>query len=322
MTGAPIALTAGDAAGVGPELLVRLLAELHDGSAAEVVVVSDHAELQRGLDHSGLGMTVDDLLAPAGVSLDQLDGPLPEIGSASADAGRRALAGLDRALALREQGTVGGLVFAPLNKRSLHLAGMVEPDELRWFEERIGGGASVSEVNVSERFWTARVTSHVALREVADLITAERVEAATVLLHGLLVDAGVAAPRIAVCALNPHAGERGLFGDEEARVIQPGVDLARDRGIDATGPFPCDTLFIRGFDGTYDGIVTMYHDQGQIALKTRSFDGGVTLEAGLGMPICTPAHGTAFDIVGTGSASLASMRNAYRLTERLVAAAA
>jgi 4-hydroxythreonine-4-phosphate dehydrogenase len=124
-----------------------------------------------------------------------------------------------------------------------------------------------------------------------------------------------------VCALNPHAGERGLFGDEEARVIQPGIDRARGRGINASGPFPCDTLFIRGFDGTYDGIVTMYHDQGQIALKTRSFDGGVTLEAGLGMPICTPAHGTAFDIVGTGSASLASMRNAYRLTERLVAAA-
>jgi 4-hydroxythreonine-4-phosphate dehydrogenase len=100
--------------------------------------------------------------------------------------------------------------------------------------------------------------------------------------------------------------------------IAPGVAAARDSGIDVSGPFPCDTLFRRGFDGSFDGIVTMCHDQGQIALKTHAFDGGVTLEAGLGMPICTPAHGTAFDIVGTGTASPISTRNAYRLARQLV----
>jgi 4-hydroxythreonine-4-phosphate dehydrogenase len=314
-----LALTAGDPCGVGPELLVRLLSELRDEPDQPVVVVSSREELDRGIWHSGLATTVDDLLAPRHVDLLELDLELPE-GSLGADAGRWALEGLERALALNENGVVAGLVFGPLNKTSLHLAGMTEPDEMRWFENRVGGGNSVSEVNVNELFWTSRVTSHVALRDVADLVTTEAVTAATVLLHELLIASGRPAPRIAVCALNPHAGENGLFGDEEARAIGPGVEEARSKGVDAAGPFPCDTLFRRGFDGTYDGIVTMYHDQGQIALKTRSFDGGVTLEAGLGIPITTPAHGTAFDIVGTGGASMSSTRNAYRLARQLVGA--
>jgi 4-hydroxythreonine-4-phosphate dehydrogenase len=194
---------------------------------------------------------------------------------------------------------------------------MREPDEMRWFETRVGTAASVSEVNVSTTFWTSRVTSHVALRDVADLITPESVRDAVLLLHDLLRASGIERPRIAVCALNPHAGENGLFGDEEITAIAPGVAQAAESGAQVTGPLPCDTLFRRGFDGTFDGIVTMYHDQGQIALKTAAFDGGVTLEAGLDLPICTPAHGTAFDIVGSGRASLDSTRNAYRLLRRL-----
>ena len=316
---APIALTAGDPAGVGPELLVRLVAELRDEAAEPVVLVSSPEELRRGLEHSGLDIDLAGLLAPTHIELVDLDGAVPD-GTVSAEAGRRALAGLELALSLVTAGQVAAFVFGPLNKRSLHLAGMREPDEMRWFERQLGGAASASEVNVNEWFWTSRVTSHVAMRDVPDLITAESVEAATVLLHDLLTAAGRPEPRLAVCALNPHAGEQGLFGDEEERAIAPGVAAASARGVQVTGPHPCDTLFLRGFDGTYDGIVTMYHDQGQIALKTHAFDGGVTLEAGLGFPICTPAHGTAFDIVGTGRASLSSTRNAYRLARRLVQA--
>lgn len=316
----PIALTAGDPCGVGPELLVRLVAELRDEPDQPVVLVSSPEELRRGIEHSGAGIGVADLLAPH-VELLDLGGPVPG-GTVGAEAGRRALAGLELALSLCATGEAAGLVFGPLNKASLHLAGMDEPDEMRWFEHRVGSAASVSEVNVNEWFWTSRVTSHVALRQVPDLVTPESVEAATLLLHGLLAAAGRAEPRLAVCALNPHAGEQGLFGDEEVRAIAPGVAAARARGVDVTGPHPCDTLFMRGFDGSYDGIVTMYHDQGQIALKTRAFDGGVTLEAGLDVPICTPAHGTAFDIVGTGRASLSSTRNAYRLARRLAEARA
>jgi len=314
-----VALTAGDPAGVGPELLVRLLHELRDASGQRVVVVSSAEELQAGILHSGLAVDVEHLLAPAHIRLEELRGDRPATsGAVSEKAGRWALDALDCALQLRAEGMVHGLVFGPLNKTSLHLAGMSEPDEMRWFEKRFNEGTTVSEVNVATTFWTARVTSHVALREVADLVTPETVGATITLLHDLLTASGVRAPRLAVCALNPHAGENGLFGDEEATAIRPAVEKARAAGLDVGGPYPCDTLFRRGFDGTFDGIVTMYHDQGQIALKTHAFDGGVTLEAGLSMPICTPAHGTAFDIVGSGTASPASTMNAYRLARRLV----
>ena len=314
----PIALTAGDPAGIGPELLARLLEEQRAARDEPVVIVSSREELARGLDSSGSTLHVEDLLSSPHFTLVEIDGDHPSgSGAVSAEAGRWALRGLERSLELHAAGAVAGIHFGPLNKTSLHLAGMIEPDEMRWFEGRVGGDRTVSEVNVSTTFWTARVTSHVALREVADLITPDSVCDTTVLLHELLVASGIAAPRIAVCALNPHAGENGLFGDEEITAIAPGIEQARLLDIDASGPFPCDTLFRRGFDGTFDGIVTMYHDQGQIALKTRSFDGGVTLEAGLGIPICTPAHGTAFDIVGSGKASLDSTRNAYRLARRL-----
>lgn len=317
-----VVLTAGDPSGVGPELLVRLLWELRGRGDEPVVVVSSEAELAQGLAQAGLGVDVDQLIGGAQVTLEDVGAERPGVvGELSAASGHWALAALERALELHAVGRVAGLQFGPLNKTSLHLGGMTEPDEMRWFEARLGSTTSASEVNVGATFWTSRVTSHVALRDVADLVTAESVRDSALLLRDLLVASGISRPRIAVCALNPHAGEHGLFGDEEITAIAPGVALAAEHGLEVSGPFPCDTLFRRGFDGTFDGIVTMYHDQGQIALKTRSFDGGVTLEAGLALPICTPAHGTAFDIVGSGRASLDSTLNAYRLLRRLVGAA-
>jgi 4-hydroxythreonine-4-phosphate dehydrogenase len=313
-----IALTAGDPAGVGPELLARLLWELREQPDEPVVVISSIPEIAQGLVQAGIDADAEQLLSAPQFAFEEIDAERPrEVGEIGAENGRWALAGLERALALHVEGRVTGLQFGPLNKTSLHLGGMREPDEMRWFETRVGTAASVSEVNVSTTFWTSRVTSHVALRDVADLITPESVRDAVLLLHDLLRASGIERPRIAVCALNPHAGENGLFGDEEITAIAPGVAQAAESGAQVTGPLPCDTLFRRGFDGTFDGIVTMYHDQGQIALKTAAFDGGVTLEAGLDLPICTPAHGTAFDIVGSGRASLDSTRNAYRLLRRL-----
>lgn len=319
---AAIALTAGDPAGVGPELLARLLWEVREESAEPVVIVSSEAEISQGVVQAGLEIEAEQLLSAPQFTLVEIDAERPQtIGEVDAASGRWALAGLEQALELHAGGQVSGLQFGPLNKTALHRAGMTEPDEMRWFENRLGSANRVSEINVTTTFWTSRVTSHVALREVADLVTPHAVRDAVRLLHSLLVSSGVSRPRLAVCALNPHAGENGLFGDEEITAIAPGVELAREERIEVTGPFPCDTLFRRGFDGTFDGIVTMYHDQGQIALKTRAFDGGVTLEAGLDIPICTPAHGTAFDIAGRGRASLDSTRNAYRLLRRLVAGA-
>ena len=316
----PIAVTAGDPAGVGPELTVRLLAE-RDASSGPVLLVASREELAAGIERSGLDLAVDALLGSPGIELLDLGSGFPGVvATIGAPGGAWALRALEVAVGLLGDGRAAGLVFGPLNKRSLHEAGMAEPDELRWFENRLPHSGGVSEINVVEGVWTSRVTSHVSLREVPDLVTAERVAAAAMLLHDLLGRSGTARPRIAVCALNPHAGEGGLFGDEEQTAIAPGVTLARERGGDVHGPFPCDTLFRRAFGGEFDGVVTMHHDQGQIALKTVAFAGGVTLQAGLGHPVCTPAHGTAFDIVGHRTAQLDSTRNAYDLATRLLRA--
>jgi 4-hydroxythreonine-4-phosphate dehydrogenase len=160
------------------------------------------------------------------------------------------------------------------------------------------------------------VTSHVPLKDVSALLTREGVADGVALLTRGLRSAGLATPRIAVCGLNPHNGDGGAFGREEIDVIAPGVELARSQGYPADGPFPADTIFVRATrkDGQgYDGVLTMYHDQGQIAMKLMGFDRGVTVPGGLPIPIATPAHGTAYDIAGRGVANTGAMRNAFAL---------
>jgi 4-hydroxy-L-threonine phosphate dehydrogenase PdxA len=155
----------------------------------------------------------------------------------------------------------------------------------------------------------------VALSEVSALITREKVAEMVELITGSLRRAGKADPRIVVCGLNPHNGDHGAYGREEIDVIGPGVELARSRGFPADGPFPADTVFVRATrkEGGYDGVVTMYHDQGQIAMKLMGFERGVTVQGGLPVPITTPAHGTAYDIAGQGKAHPGAMKNAFAL---------
>lgn len=316
-----IAVTAGDPAGIGPELVARLLTDQARTPSADLVVFCSESELDQAFAHAG--QLADRGAVQAARNIRVVDsgadvGAVP-VALASAGGGAWALDGLTAALGAWDRGEVDGLLFAPLNKSALHLAGMAEQDEMRWFESRLGGAAEVSELNASSGLWTSRVTSHVALREVADLITPERVAAVSHLLARYLRAVGVLAPRLAVCALNPHAGEGGAFGREEIDAIEPGIRLAREAGLDVEGPFPADTLFLHARSRGFDGVVTMFHDQGQIALKTMGFDGGVTIEAGLDLPICTPAHGSAYDIVGTGAATMTSMRNALDIVVKLAA---
>ena len=197
-----------------------------------------------------------------------------------------------------------GIVFAPLNKHALRLAGMTHEDELRWMAERLGVDGFTSEFNITGDLWTSRVTSHVPLREVADAITGAGVIDAVRIVQRYLVAAGIAAPRIAVAALNPHAGDGGSLGREEIDVIAPAIESVRREGIDARGPLPSDTVFVAAKRGDYDAVVSMYHDQGQIAMKLMGFDRGVTLHGGLPVPVATCASGTAFDIVGRGIANV------------------
>ncbi|MFZ3597654.1 4-hydroxythreonine-4-phosphate dehydrogenase PdxA [Streptomyces sp. BH104] len=311
-----VAVTFGDPAGIGPELVARLLDDPRTRESADLVLLADEEELRSAGEDAGVDLDwARELLHP---------GPSPERPAggfqrkaATAEGGRWALGHLRTGLGLARAGEVGAMLFAPLNKSSLHLAGMTQSDELRWFEEELGVDSFTSELNVVPGLWTARVTSHVSIADVAAGITYERVTAAGRLLDRVLRGAGVEAPRIGVCALNPHAGENGHFGRHELDIITPAIGGLREAGLDLSGPFPSDTIFLKARAGEFDGVLTMYHDQGQIAMKLMGFDGGVTIAGGLPIPICTPAHGTAFDLVGRGAANTGSIRNAFELAVRL-----
>jgi 4-hydroxythreonine-4-phosphate dehydrogenase len=220
------------------------------------------------------------------------------------------------------RGVADAIVFAPLNKHSLHEAGMRTSDELHWFVDQFGFEGPVCEFNVLDDLWTSRVTSHIPHRDVADQITVEGVTRGIELIHRELLRSGVASPRIAVCGLNPHNGDNGSFGREEIDIIRPAVDAVRGRGILAEGPFAADTIFLKvqGEQRQYDAVVTMYHDQGQIAMKLMGFWRGITVQGGLPFPILTPAHGTAFDIAGQGVANPGAMVQAFDLACRMALA--
>ena len=175
------------------------------------------------------------------------------------------------------------------------------------------------ELNVLQDLWTSRVTSHVALKEVSSLISSQKVFESIEMIAKALKASGKANPRLAVCGLNPHNGDNGNYGDEEINIIAPGVEMAHKAGIPADGPFPADTAFVRAIrkEGGYDGVVTMYHDQGQIAMKLMGFEKGVTVHGGLPIPVTTPAHGTAYDIAGQNLANPQAMFNAFDLACRM-----
>jgi 4-hydroxythreonine-4-phosphate dehydrogenase len=235
----------------------------------------------------------------------------------SAEAGRHCLEALAIGLDLVTAGEADALCFAPLNKGALRAGGNPHADELHWFAERLSVEGYVGEINVLDDLWTSRATSHVALRDVSRLLTVENIVDAVLLIDGAMRQAGVAEPRIALCCLNPHCSDGGAFGDEEERVIEPALRAASERGAPVEGPFPADTVFIKARDGAYDAVVTMYHDQGQIALKLMGQERGVTVQGGLPVPITTPAHGTAFDIAGRNLANPSAMRRAFDLACRM-----
>jgi 4-hydroxythreonine-4-phosphate dehydrogenase len=323
-----IALFAGDPAGVGPELVARLLADGEAAAHAHIRLIASRDALEEGMRDTGARFDYEPML----VAWPGTDARGFERGVACAKNGRFMLDGLRVALDLCRTGEAGAICFAPLNKAALRAGGMDHPDELHWFAETLAFDGTCVELNVLENLWTTRVTSHVALSEVSALITAEKVAQMTQLITESLRRSGVARPRIVVCGLNPHNGDGGAYGREEIDVIGPGVELARSRGFPADGPFPADTVFVRATrrgaptgtgstHGGYDGVVTMYHDQGQIAMKLMGFDRGVTVQGGLPMPITTPAHGTAYDIAGQGVASGGAMKNAFDLACRMAVSA-
>lgn len=327
-----LALTLGDPAGIGPELIARLLSRPDVTGAARILVIGDRGEFEQGMRVAGC--RVDYVTTPSPEQADysagkpvlydyrgDTSGPFERC-VATRKGGRYSLDTLGVALDLTQHGAADAILFGPLNKSSLHLAGMQHSDELHWFADRLGYTGPFCEFNVMDNLWTSRVTSHVALQDVPGMITKEGVLEAIRLIDSQLRLSGVAAPRIGVCGLNPHNGDNGSFGREEIDVITPAVQQAQAEGFGASGPFPADTIFLKvqGDAPQYDAVVTMYHDQGQIAIKLMGFWRGVTLQGGLPIPITTPAHGTAFDISTQGVANVGATLQAFQLACRMGAA--
>jgi 4-hydroxythreonine-4-phosphate dehydrogenase len=323
-----IGLLPGDAAGIGPEIAARLLSQALEPEVA-TVVIGDPRVLARGTAATGVALELPTIEraedAPVGAAA-LLPGPAIDpdaapVGQVSALAGRAVLDGFRMALELAAEGDLDAICFAPCNKQAMHEGGLEVEDELRFFVEVLDFEGYVGEVNATDQLATTRVTSHVPLRAVADLITEDGVLQTIRLARNTLRAGGKPHPRIAVAGLNPHAGDGGIFGREEIDIIAPAIERARAEQIAASGPYPADTVFVRARDGAFDVVVTMYHDQGQIAMKLMGFERGITIHAGLPFPITTPAHGTAFDIAGRGIARPDGLVQAYRTACRMALAA-
>jgi len=310
-----VGLVMGDPSGIGPEVVAKTLALPATLAAARAFVIADARIIARGAEAAGV------TLPPRMELIDLKNCPPDEAppGRATARTGKAAGEALEFAVRMAQNGDLEAIVYAPLHKRALHEAGYGFDDELHllahWLEcEEFG------EINVLDRLWTSRVTSHIGMARVAEELSVERVLAAIRLIHRERRRAGTLMPLIAVAAFNPHAGEGGLFGPEEDAIIALGVARARAEGIECDGPIPADTVFVRARQREFDAVVTMYHDQGQIAMKLLGFERGVTLAGGLPVPIATPAHGTAHDIAGRGTANPGAFQAALSLAVRMVSA--
>lgn len=325
-----VQLLFGDTAGVGPELAVKVATDLPpEADGVQVILTGDGRVFKQA--QQAVGTTVD---LPVVTALDQIDDAAPLVfwdfrpvdsdaiprAQVSEAAGREVLTALLQAIELAKQQKIHGIVFAPFNKESMHLAGAKHYSEFDLFKEEFNRPDIPGEFNILDEFWLGRVTSHIPVSQIAEMIEAPRISHTIELLAQAQERAGIA-PRIAVAALNPHAGEHGMFGDEEGRHIEPAIQEVRGAHPEwyVDGPHPADTLFPRVLKGGYTGIVGMYHDQLQIGSKLIGLERGVTLHPGMGVPIATAAHGTAFDLQGTGKAKHTALRNALAIVAGMAA---
>jgi 4-hydroxy-L-threonine phosphate dehydrogenase PdxA len=328
MTLPVLGMMLGDYTGIGPEQCARVLADKRLADAARLLVVGDGRVLAQGARDAGVTLEWRTYDTPEEVDWNDEKMPLIDLrnldpatgfprGVMSAASGRITGETLACMIELALEGRLDGIVFAPLSKGALHAGGWKFNDEHQMFASLTKHQGFFGEMNVLDNKWMSRVTSHVSLRTALDQITPQRIDEALTLADATMRGAGIAKPRIAVAALNPHGGENGLFGREEIEIIAPAVAKGAARGIACKGPFPADTVFIKAFGDEFDGVLTMYHDQGQIATKLKGFNRGVTITGGLATVFATPAHGTAFDIVGKGVATTGALEQAVRLAARL-----
>jgi 4-phospho-D-threonate 3-dehydrogenase / 4-phospho-D-erythronate 3-dehydrogenase len=346
-----VGLTMGDVAGIGPEVIARAWLDPALHARARPVVIGDAGVLRRAARIIGdvPPLEIQVVHSPEEAEPTSLVIPCLSVGDCSQDltdvrpgvvdlrAGRAAYEFLNTAIDLALEGRIDAITTLPLNKQALHEAGVNHPGHTEILAERCnvldhammlylegGSNESMTDVGSGDRrphgLGVVHVTLHVALRRVFDLLSREAILSKIRLADRAMRPlTGGPPPRIAVTSLNPHAGEDGLFGDEERTLIRPAVEDARSYGLDVTGPLPNDTLFYHALRGEYDAVVAMYHDQGHIALKTVGFQRAVNVTLGLPIVRTSVAHGTAFDIAWKGQADASSLIAAVRVAARIVA---
>jgi len=319
----------GDSSGIGPEIVAKLVGRSEIYKLANVVIVGDYRVFRMGQKIAGLShpVTLTDHIdsvqfeigRPVFYDYPTISDEEVTLGKVNPKSGKAVIDTLSFILDLAIDKKIDGFIFAPFNKEAMILGGLPYHSELDFFKDKFNKPNILGEVSVLDDLWATRVTSHIGISQVSALITRENVYNTIRFMDSVLRTVGINNPRLAVSALNPHAGEGGMFGPEEKEAISPAIELAKADGIHAEGPFPADTIFLRIKKEDYNAVISMYHDQGQIATKLLGFDRGVTVHGGLPVAIATPAHGSAFDIAGQGIANPEGLTRAFLIASRLAA---
>ena len=328
MTRKPVlGIMLGDPAGVGPEIIAKLIVNDFLNEVCKPLIIGDIRVLNRAFDTIGARkevkvvttfeeVTWEEDIIPI-LNRNNVDVDTVPFGQKTVIGGASCLDMLDIGVKLYKEKKIEGFCFGPFNKAGMKDAGCHFESEHHYLAHLLNHTLPFGEINVCENVWTTRTTSHIPIAEVSENLTERSIGRAVSLSNYSLKNAGIENPRIAIAALNPHAGEAGTCGREEVDIIEPLIKKLREEGVNVSGPYPSDILFIKAFAGEFDGIVTMYHDQGQIALKLRGFDQGITIAGGLEPPIVTCGHGTAYDIAGKNIVKTSAFENAVKMAVRM-----
>ncbi len=327
-----LGLFLGEAAGIGPELIAKLVADGTVQRYCRPLLIGDARVLELGQRIAGVSFPCTKIEDPA---LADWDGSVPMLdlknfdptglvmGQINTDSGKATGDSLIFSMRLLKEGSIDGFVFGPLNKEAFKKGGHHVEDEHALFAQCLDWQDKPRGLlNVLEDLWVFRVTGHIPFKDIAAHLSKENVERSIRLSYKTLRMAGYDQPRIALAALNPHAGDGGTCGMEEIEILNPVVEKLCAEGMNVIGPVSADTIFMHAFNKEYDSVVTLYHDQGQIATKLKAFDIGVTVSGGMPYAITTPEHGTAFDIAGKGIAKTRATEEAIRIAAQMAASKA
>ena len=321
-----LAITIGDPCGIGPEVVIKALADPKVYASCRPLVVGNIYAMQRAVELTRLPLRINDLSDPSTAGMDpqvvdviDINNLNPEditVGQISPACGKAAMEWVTKAGELAAAGIVAGLATAPLNKEAASLAGYESIGHMELLQE-LTGAKTVATMLLARNLRVVHLTTHRSLRLACDYVKQERILEFLQLTHDSFVSWGFPHPKIGAAALNPHGSDGGLMGHEEAEEIAPAVKAARDRGIDVTGPVPADVIFHQAIEGQYDAVLAMFHDQGHIPVKVYGFEESITANLGLPFVRTSVDHGTAFDIAGKGVASSVSMLESIRLAVAL-----